>query len=367
MKIMYLMYSFTVGGSEKLVSDICNEMARCGHSVYLYIVNNNYSNELLQFLGKNVHIELQNRSVGGGDKVKTILKISQFIIKEKIDVVHCNALTTPELLFLKPFLFPKVRIIHTVHDVGQYEKLHRWNVRYRNYICDSIVAISESVKNDIIKYGADKKKVSVVYNAINCARFKTISNRQIHSTHYAIGNVARIMPEKKGQDILIKAIALLKDKYPEIKCYFAGGYDDSHQASYNELLKLVDKYELEQNIVFMGNVIDISTLLSELDIFVLPSRYEGFGISLIEAMASGIPCIASSLDGPAEIIGNDLRGILFEVGNHYELAKGIEAIICDFNKYHHIAETAKMYVFNNFSIETMCSRLEVIYEGTIRN
>lgn len=363
MKIMYLLFSFTVGGTEKLVSDMCNEMATRGNDVFLYIVNDYYSDQFLKTLNNNIHLELQNRKAGSGEKIHTIFHIAKYIKRNGIEVVHCNSLYSPELLILKPYYFSHTKVVHTIHDVGQYGTLPKWKIILRNYLCDSFIAISTCVKNDVINAGANPRKVRVLYNAINIEKYKMHSKKKFNNKHVIIGNVARIMPEKKGQDILIDALAILKNKYPEILCKFAGGYDLQHEEAYKKLEQQVKDLHLCDNVEFLGNISDVPGFLKTLDLFVLPSRFEGFGISLIEAMAMGIPCIASNLDGPAEIIGNNERGFLFEVGNAQALAKKMDYMI---DNYQEITRNQKRnidFVYSNFSITQMCERLMSIYIG----
>lgn len=363
MRIMYLLFSFTIGGTERLVSDICNEMVAQKHEVYLYIVNNVYSNEIINTLDPEIHIELQNRQVGGGRKIDTIFRITNYIRKYQIDVVHCNSLDTPELLILKPLYFGTTRIVHTIHDVGQYEKLPKWKIRLRNYLCDCLVAISECVKEDIIRFGADPNKTVTVYDAININKFQNNLHKEFNPEQVVIGNVARLMPEKKGQDILIKAVTEVKKKYPNIVCYFAGGYDEEHKEAFEKLQQMVGKLNLEDNVVFLGSVDNVPGLLERLDIFVLPSRFEGFGISLIEAMAMGIPCVASNLDGPAEIIGHDERGFLFSSGNAMELSDKLIQVIEHYKEIKDHQLQIAEYIRSKFSITEMCNRLISLYIG----
>lgn len=363
MKIMYLLFSFTVGGAEKLVADLCNEMIVQNQDVYLYIVNDFYSENLLKTLNKKVHIELQKRKVGSGEKAKTLIRIAEYIKKHKIDVVHCNSLDAPDLLLLKPILYRQTKIVHTIHDVGQYGSIPKWKVAFRNGLCDSFVAISNSVKMDLIEAGASVQKVNVVYNAIDLKKFQNPRKRAFNKNHVVVGNVARMMPEKKGQDILIAAMIRLKKEYPAIECEFAGGYDAQHEIAYDELKNEVMKEGLSNNIRFLGNVEDVPAFLEKIDIFVLPSRYEGFGISLIEAMSMGIPCIASDLDGPAEIIGNNERGELFQVGNADELAAKIRYVICHYIEYQEKQIKIRNYICENFDICEMSRKLLKIYAG----
>lgn len=363
MKIMYLLFSFTIGGTERLVTDICNEMVSKNHEVYLYIVNDLYSEDLLNTVDSNVRIILQKRSIGGGAKFQTILKITRFIRENRIDVVHCNSFNSPELLFLSKIINYNTKVVHTIHDVGQYKTLNWVKCRYRSFICDRFIAISNSVKKDIITFGVDPNKVTVVYNAIDLKKFAKKEDKVYDPKHVIIGNVARINSEKKGQDILIRALTKIKNENISIECFFAGAADVSKQDDLKKLEKLAIMLEVGDNIHFLGNVNDVPEFLSKIDIFVLPSRFEGFGISLIEAMAMGIPCVASKLDGPAEIIGRNERGFLFEPNDVNDLANRLKELIKNYSVQKIKCNKNMEYVYKNFDIINMCEKLVEIYSA----
>lgn len=356
MNILYLLFSFTVGGTERLVADICNEMARRDHNVHLYVVNDLCDQSMLDSLAPNIHVYTQGRPAGGGEKLKTLLSVAGYIRKNKIDVVHCNSFSSPELLLLKPLLFPKTRIIHTVHDVGQYAGLGKIKCWIRNWLCYRFVAISDCVKEDILAHGAKKDKVQVVYNAIDLSRFYPRHKQQSNTLH--IGQVARFMPEKKGQDLLVKAMGELHKKYPNILCSFAGDADAEHREAFEKIKKTVEQAGLGECVTFLGNVDDVPAFLATIDVFVLPSRYEGFGISLIEAMAMGIPCVASRLDGPAEVLQGGKYGTLFTPDDSDDLAQKLEAVLEDLPAKKEAAIQNISYVKETYNIITMCDRLE---------
>lgn len=360
MKIMYLLYSFTIGGTEKLVSDICNEISK-SHDVYLYIVNDYYDDSMISKLSSSIHVILYGRKVGAKNKLKTMIDICGFCKEKNIDVIHCNALNTPELLIISKLFIPKIKIIYTIHGIGQYETLGKMRIFYRNKLCNSIIAISHSVYEDIISNGADKKKTIIVHNAINLESFY-MREHATRASQFRIGNVARIDISKKGQDILLNALISIKDKYT-IKCIFAGAPDERHEEEFQELIdKAAKELKNAESIVeFIGSISDVPQFLENIDLFVLPSRLEGFGISLIEAMSMGIPCISSDINGPKEIIGDEERGYLFESESAESLAEKIIYVINNYDEALIKAEKAKKYVEEKFDIKVMCKKLIKIY------
>jgi glycosyltransferase involved in cell wall biosynthesis len=357
MKILYLLFSFTTGGTERLVGDICNEMVKRGHDVHLYVVNDLIDESMLRSLDSGVKVKLQNRPVGGGDKLGTLYKIASYIRQNRIEVVHCNSLESPELLLLKPVMFPKVPVIYTVHGLGQLKNKKKPAILYRNWLCHRVIAISDAVREDIIACGIDEKKVSTVYNAIDFSRFDRPRTKEFDPQNIVIGNVARIQPKVKGQDILLRAVAKLKSRYPGIRCLFAGGVGRGEAHALEELEKLAHELGIAENVSFLGNVEDVPGFLRELDVFVLPSRSEGFGISLVEAMAMGVPCVASDLGGPAQVLAGGEYGTLFKTGDPEALARQLSALIENYSGYLAIAETASAAVYRQYAIGTMCELL----------
>lgn len=364
MRILYLMFSYTVGGTERLVTDICNDLVLKNNDVHLYIVNDLIDDTMIQRVNPRVHIKKYGRTVGSRDKCKVLFELANYIKKEKIEIVHCNALNTPELLLVAKIMTPHVKVIYTIHGMNQYGQLNEWKIRYRNIICDQIIAISESVKKDIINAGAMQEKVKVVYNAIDFKRVdgSLTENRVFDKNNVVIGNVARFEPEIKGQDILLDAMEKLVKTYPNIKCLFAGAPDKSHQEQYTRLKNKMEK-QYPNNILFMGNVDDIADFLRKIDIFVLPSRFEGFGLSLVEAMAMEVPCIASKLAGPEEVLEYGKRGCLFETENSNELVSKIEYVIENYSEEKCKAQENENYVRTKYNIGNMTEQLICIYEG----
>lgn len=191
-------------------------------------------------------------------------------------------------------------------------------------------------------------------------KFPAPSHKAFDPAAPVIGNVARIQPETKGQDILIRAIALLKKDYPGIRCLFAGGPAKGQEQLLQELVDLTTQLDVSENITFIGTINDVPGFLSQIDIFALPSRSEGFGISLVEAMAMGIPCVASDLEGPAEVLRGGEKGTLFTPGNPEDLAEKLRAVIENYSEQKDTAITNIPYVNSEYAIENMCDRLEAL-------
>ena len=362
MIIMYLLFSFSVGGTERLVTDICNEMVNREDEIHLYIVNDHISNDLLSTLDKRVVVQLQGREKGKGDKLSTLFKISNYVTKNRIDVIHCNSLNAPDLLYVSRLINPRTKIIYTVHGLNQYRTLGKLKIAARNWMCKSIIGISNAVTADLITNGADKGKTICVYNGIQPSKYMISKNKIFDKSKIIIGCLARIMPSLKGQDVLIKAIPSLIEDYPNVKVVFAGGVADDQKQSYNELISYIENNDINDNVDFVGTINNVSDFLQSIDVCVIPSRQEGFGLTLIEAMSTGVPCIASDVGGLAELVRQEGVGILFEPGNSNSLADKIKNVIESFDQYKQKAIENKDRILKKYSIDKMCDSLMTVYK-----
>ena len=201
----------------------------------------------------------------------------------------------------------------------------------------------------------------MIYNGIKSEKYSKAIYKIFDKEHVKVGCVARIMPSVKGQDILIKAVPIIVKKYSEIKVEFAGGIAKEEAAEYEKLQSYTAENGIQKNVDFLGSVSDVPSFLNTIDILVVPSRTEGFGLALVEAMAMGVPCIASDIEGPAEIVNNEKIGILFKSEDEKSLSEYIIKMIENYELYKKAAWNKRKYVLNKYGIETMCEKLTLLY------
>lgn len=166
---------------------------------------------------------------------------------------------------------------------------------------------------------------------------------------------------RKGCDILIHAFALLQVTFPRSKLLFIGDGPD-----YCRLVELVKKNLLDGQVFFIGNTENVEYYLQNcVDINVLASRSEAFGMVLLEASAASVPSVASDCGGIPEIIYHRYNGLLFKAGNQIDLSKQM-AFFCD-NKdlIASYGKNARYFVENNFSLNSFRRNIEYEIESTV--
>lgn len=359
MKIVHLISSLKTGGAERLLVDLCKVTDYTMNSIVVVIINNVADNGLLseaKGTGAEV-IELKRRPRSA--KLKYILLIRNLIKRIKPQIVHMHG-NMPVFFGSAACLCLNTKTICTLHGTNLWRASLKDKIT--KYVAikliDSFIAISSAVKDDFMAgTSMNGQNIKVVSNGIPLQKF---GRRQEASDPREIICVARLKSDKKGQDILIRALAKLKKDGIECSCKLVG---EGKSRKYLEAL--AKKYSLADNIQFLGNRSDVPELLTNAGIFVLSSRYEGFGIAIIEAMAAGIPVIASNIDGPKEIITDGQNGLLFESDNEVDLAEKIKMVIRDNNLRDLLVNNAFLSS-QEYSIEKMYNKYLAVYNDLVR-
>ena len=310
MNIINVLYTFNAGGVERLAIDVSNQIVKSGNKAYLCIISEDYSENLLKQLSEEVQLCLLKKEERNR-KLAYLKQIITIIDKYEIDVMHVHQGTLMSFFFIVKCLRPKLRIYFTIHDTYIFSDLSKKDKYLSKLICNKFICISDAVVNDVKKYHVLEKKIVRIYNGVNFSRFQLINNEKLNNVT-TIVNVARFFPEKKGQDLLIKAVGILKKRGFNVKVFFAGGEINETAKEIPRMKKLANQLKIEENVCFLGTVENVPELLQSADIFCIPSRYEGFGISAVEAMATGLPCVASNIIGLNEVVNDKKLGELLE-------------------------------------------------------
>lgn len=313
MRILHLLPGLQVGGQETMIVNIANEQAKT-EDVIVMIINDDYDMHLLSLFNKKVKIVMLGRPRSSKNPL-WLLKLNYEIWKQHPYVVHSHYEKIVRYLIKIGYKF-----VYTIHDT----KINGADLERNKNSC----AISKCVQEDVMKRTSIEP--IVIYNGIIVENFRQSKCVNIYSDKkpFQIVQVSRLDHEKKGQHILIEAVSILVRKgYSNLQLIFIGNGD-----SKKHLEEFAKKLGLN-NVVFLGTkpVSFIYENLCEYDLFVQPSLFEGFGLTVTEAMAAKVPLLVSDIDGPLEIVENGKFGWTFEKGSAKDCAVKIEKII-NYNK-----------------------------------
>lgn len=283
----------------------------------------------------------------------------EILNKKKIDIIHCH-LSYPAgflgTIIQKREKIPCVLTEHTWIKKYFRSTIHKLCVLYTLKHCSCVVAVSRALGDDINSYC--KRQVYVIPNVIDINKFSVKATVRMDNK-LNIGMLGGMGNYRKGVDILIKAVSLLKDMDMTFHIGGAGKY----LSTFRDMAKELD---VAGKCIFYGEIKpeSIQDFYSKLDFYILPSRDETFGVVVVEAMACGLPVIATRCGGPEEIITKE-TGILIEKENPPELAQAIRYLAGKLDSYNRKA--IRNYVIEKYSQDRFTESLSEVYQELLRN
>lgn len=330
MHILHCTYSMEVGGAETMLVDIMNSQVRRGDRVTLLIVNNRESAIVMDTIDSRVEI-VRFRRREGANPLLMMARLNMTIARLRPDIVHVH-----HEKFCRLVLARRRRLIYTVHDLGI-------SMEYSAGV--PLAAITHAVADDV-KHRLPGARVRTVINGIKIA---DIARRpDTVPTIFRLVQVGRVFPEKKGQDIAIRALGILKQRGIEnIEVSFIGDTFGNPQ-----LPQLARELGVAERVHFEG-LRDRDYIYSHLcrfDAMIHPSRYEGFGLTVAEGMAAGLPLILTEHDGPWEVADNGRLCLSGTKDNPESFADAMATLMADYPAALALAREGLEYV-RRFDIE----------------
>ncbi len=331
MNISHIIWSLLPGGAETMLIDIVNCQVKY-ENVSIIIINTDVDEDLLSKIDPRCII-YQCRRNAGSKSLLPWFKLNIFTIVFKPDIIHCHLEGFSKMIL---YPAPKVFTIHNTHTSG------------KEYIYfKSLFSISKSVQNHTQLQGFPSK---IIYNGIQTNQITPKKDQYIYKkgSKCKIVAVGRLYTEHKGQDLLLDALKIIRDR----------GYNNFHLDIIGDgpslpiLIEKIKNQNLSDVVSMLGYKSRdyIYNNLCYYDLFVLPSRSEGFGLSVAEACIAKVPVIISNLDGPMEVINSEY-GYIFECGNSESLAYSIISYLNE-GANPVIVNKAYNYVIQNFDIKS---------------
>jgi len=237
--------------------------------------------------------------------------------------------------------------------------------RLKYFNIDRIIAISEGVKRALMADGLAEEKIDVIYSGVDIERFQGVgadylfSQLVLNRYMLRIGNIAGLTWEK-GHRTLLNAARIVVDQIPGVVFLIAG-----EGPLRREIEILIEKLNLDENVKLLGFRQDIPEILSLLDLFVLSSSWEGLGTSLLDALASRLPVVATNVGGIPEIIKHGLNGILVAPEDPDALAQAIIHLLKNRDKARQMGEEGFRIVREKFSVDRMVEQTRRVYDRLV--
>ena len=218
-----------------------------------------------------------------------------------------------------------------------------------------VVANSAAARTALEQDGVASGSIAVIPNGVEASRFAERSQDQLAAPARTVITVANLRPEK-SHETLIGAAALLAGEFPDVRFQIVG-----NGPRREALESLVRARGLDRTVEFLGHREDVPHLLAAADVFVLPSRSEAFPNGVIEAMAAGLPVVASSVGGLLDLIEPERTGLLVAPDDPAALAAALRRIFTDGAFATRLGRSARAQVHQRYSFERMVASFEELY------
>lgn len=239
-------------------------------------------------------------------------------------------------------------------------------------LAHKVLPVSNGIRKELLRYNVRNDKMSVApvpidvgrYSAKPLARASARNSLGYSDQDILVCSVGQAV-YRKGWDILVQAFARVQEQVPQMRLLLVGaiakkgvGESDIYQ---KELFNLIDNLKIQDYVQLTGVRNDIGDILSAADIFAFPSRAEGLPLALVEAMAAGLPCIASSVGGVPEVINNNVNGLLVASEDIDAFAGGLKKLAVDQMFRSKLSEKAPTSL-EVFSLEYQTKNILKIYD-----
>lgn len=351
MRIAHLLWNLGIGGIETMLVDIVNRQVKMPEveQVSIIVVNNTRQESIACRLDPRIVVRWCKRKVGSRSIIP-IARLNWFLLQQAPDIIHYHASEIRRMVFLR---FPSVL---TIHSTGYSPSIGK--------AFDAKYAISKAVHEEWAKLG-DPNTI-VVQNGIPLEEITKKQDYWERGKPFKIVQVSRIVLYHKGQDLLVRAAAAL---CPEVKkninISFVGEGEDLTQ-----LKKIVEESGLGDQVTFLGlkDRSWIYTHLIDYDLFVQPSLFEGFGLTVAEACAAGLPVLVSENEGPLEIIGNGKYGLTFKNKSVEDLTKKLDYIISEgYDEIIKVIDAARKNIYKHYDVSCTAKKYVEEYKKVLDN
>jgi glycosyltransferase involved in cell wall biosynthesis len=258
----------------------------------------------------------------------------------------------------------KSKLIWSRRDMGILrEPKHRLAYRLMAEMPDAVFAVSNQVRQHCVEVDhIDPNRVFTIYNGLDLARWPPVLRFMKNSGDWVVttvGNVRRV----KGHDLLIQAAARIVEQYPQVQFNVVGEILEPQY--FAELQKLIVDLNLSRNFHFVGGISDLSDYLVGTDIFVLPSRSEGFSNAVIEAMASSLPVVATNVGGNAEAVIDGINGYIVETNDVASLSTAIKKLLGDPSSALAMGVAGRDLVVEKFTADAMMRAVAARFDALL--
>jgi glycosyltransferase involved in cell wall biosynthesis len=351
-RVVHVVVAGEIGGAERMLVDLASS-APDTHSIALLTPNPALA-RLFTSAGLRVHdggrvregpLPYLRQSLGS----REVAWVSSVLAKERAEVAHLHTFAS-QVIGARAALRAGARIVRTEHSTRAFDDptcwpFSRWSLRR----ADACAAISDHVRGRaLVRASWAASKMIVIYNGVDHRRFAPV---EVDRPSFRFAVAGRLEP-RKGVDLAIHALAQVPDAHLDV----VGDGPDRVR-----LWKLAVSRGVSRQVVFHGYLPDPRPILARASAVLCPSRTEGLGLSVLEAMAMGRPVVAFAVGGVPELVEDGRTGLLARAGDVQALAARMREAMAAGDRLEEWGHAGRARAVDRFSVSAMCQAYEALY------
>ncbi len=338
------------GGQEKRTVRLVNNLPKDEYKIYWAVEEDS----TLYKKQNEINAEFFTIPLNKIYNLKTIFKLARFVKEKNIDIISTHSGKDAWIGNIVG-LISGVKVVRVRHLIVPIKSPASYN------LATKVVTVSEQVRCELEDAGVKKQKLQTIYTGIDTKKFsdkKEYDLRDelgISNDTKLVGCVAVLRGAKRHMD-LIKTFSKLENINSKLIIVGDGPMK-------LEIEKTIKQYNMQNKVIMLGHRNDVATLLPNFDLFVLASRHEALGTSLLEAQSCGVPVIASNVGGIPEALDNGNTGLLFDDFSMLELQ--LKELLSDESKLQTMKDNCRKFIVEKFSVEKMMEDTQKLYKELV--
>jgi glycosyltransferase involved in cell wall biosynthesis len=354
----------TLGGGERIVLKLAALLPRYGYRVSILTFSADPASAGLQSPPCSIYLLPLQRTYDL-TALRASLELRRFLKEQRIQIVQTFFESSDIWAGFVTKVLSNAKLIWSRRDMGILRTgKHHAAYRLMSGFPDRVFAVSEQVRQHCMEVdGIDPSRVQTIYNGLDLADWDMVSKPAKNKSGFVVatvGNIRRV----KGHDVFIKAAASVVSQIPNVSFSIAG--DVLEPDYFAELQALVRDLGLSSRFHFVGGVANLRDHLAAADLFVLPSRSEGFSNAIVEAMAASLPVVATNVGGNAEAVVDGVSGIIVPSEDPAALSVAIVRLLANPGEAKRMGAEGKRLAAEKFTTDAMMSQITGVYGSLLK-
>jgi glycosyltransferase involved in cell wall biosynthesis len=360
-RVLFLSHAFHVGGAEEMVFNLVRHLPQRFEPVVVCIHSAGPIGEEIRKTGVEFHVLGLNP---GWRHPFHFIKLERALTDLRADIVH-TFLLTASLYGRLAAMFARVPIIIGT-EVNIYENKEPRHIKAERWLMaktDTVVVSAGSVRDFYIdQVGADPSKIEVIYNAVDWSQLETTKTRDEMREELQLGQVAPVagivarLTEQKAHPVLFQAMA----STPGLERLHLVVVGDGHLRE--KLEKQAGDLGIADRVRFLGARRDLGNLMSAMDMFVMPSLWEGLPLSMVLAMGAGLPIVATSVAGIPEVVDDGRTGLLVPPSDAPALGAALAQLVRSADLRRDLGVAAQAAALPRYGVDGYVASVTALYD-----